>query len=102
MQLTYGFQVHPGHCHVCHTSQQGMKVIDTSADDLAQVRRYRVYVCEQCVRAMAKLVDPTKVVMEQEAVDNLVGENTALTNEVARLIAEAAALDTRLAKAMQS
>lgn len=58
MQVVYGFRVNPGCCHVCRTADGSLPVIDTSREDPGEIKRFHVYICSQCVKAMAKLVAP--------------------------------------------
>lgn len=105
MKLTYGYQVNPGHCHVCgnsHATLNGVpqKVIDTDRDDPSTVKRYHIYLCGDCVTAAYQMLDSTKEFIDKQALADLRGENVALTNEISRLMADAEAMDTRIAKAI--
>ena len=104
MQITYGFQVHPGMCHICHTADQSLPVIDTSADDLGVIRRYRVYLCGPCSLAAAKMVSPGSILVNEIELNqeraNREGEINALNSEVLRLRAEAEEMDRRLLRAV--
>ena len=66
MELRNGFQVAPGQCAVCATSDQSLPVIDLCQDDPAIVRRSRIYICGPCVVAMAQMVAP---MMNREMVE---------------------------------
>lgn len=101
MNLTYGYLLHPGQCISCASSAPG-KVIDWSVDDIAPVRRTHVYTCEKCVAAAYMKLEPTKVLIEAVDLANKDGEIIALTNEVARLMAEADAMNSRIARAVAS
>lgn len=105
MHLSYGYQVAPGHCHVCGSSGTTLngaptKVIDTDRDDPSAVKRYHVYLCADCVTAAFSMLDSTKELIGKQELADLRGENTALTNEISRLMADAEAMDTRIAKAI--
>lgn len=105
MKLTYGYQVAPGHCHVCGSSHatlngQPQPVIDTDRDDPSTVKRYHIYLCADCVTAMFQLLDSSKELIDKQQLADLRGENVALTNEISRLMADAEAMDTRIAKAI--
>lgn len=99
MRLVFNFQVSPGQCHVCGSSKSG-KIIDTDRDDLSRVKRYHVYLCELCVTAAYKMLEPTKTLVEATKIAELEGENVALTDEVLRLRTERDAWDTRIAQAL--
>jgi hypothetical protein len=101
MNVVHGYQVAPGRCHIC-ASSEARPTIDTSADDLGHVRRWRVYICDLCVAAMFAQLHPTKAVIEKQKLADLEGELTAVSNEVTRLIDERAAWDTRLAAALRA
>lgn len=101
MRLTFGYQIAPGCCHVCRSAKP-CKIIDTSRDDPDTIKRQAVYLCEWCVTAAYQMLDPTKVLIEQQVLADKDGEIIALTNEVTRLMDEASALDIRLAKAVAS
>lgn len=107
MRLTYGFQINPGCCHVCRSSYATagggpVKVIDTDRDDLGQVKRYHVYLCENCVTAAYQMLDSTKELIGKQELADLRGENIALTNEVARLMDERDKTETMIARAVIS
>lgn len=59
MILTQGYRIAPGSCFTCHSSDQSRPTIDTGADQQDARLRTRVYICGQCVVAMAKMVAPT-------------------------------------------
>lgn len=99
MRLVFGYQISPGQCHVCGSSSSG-KIIDTDRDDLSRVKRYHVYLCELCVTAAYKMLEPSKVFVEATKIAELEGENVSLTDEVLRLRTERDAWDTRLAQAL--
>ena len=101
MNLTSTYQCHPGHCFCCGNSTSG-KILDLAGDDLSQVRRFHVYLCETCVTAAFMMLDSSKVLIDKQKLADLEGENTALSNEVSRLLDEATAMDVRLAKAMRA
>ena len=58
MDVRQGFQVAPGQCFTCRTSDPKAWVIDTGQDHPEVVRRHRVYICSGCVLAMAKMLTP--------------------------------------------
>ena len=104
MNLTYGFRIHPGCCHICHTADQSLPVIDTCADDLGVIRRYLVMICAPCCLAMAKMVSPGSILVNEIELNqeraNKEGEINALNSEVLRLRAEAEEMDRRLLRAV--
>lgn len=107
MKLTYGYQVAPGHCHVCGSSGATLngappKVIDTDRDDPSTVKRYHIYLCGDCVTAAFVMLDSTSELIGKQALADLRGENVALTNEVARLMDERDRTETMIARAVIS
>lgn len=107
MRLSYGYQVAPGHCHVCGNSGatlngQPQRVIDTDRDDPSTIKRYHIYLCADCVTAAFQMLDSTKELIDKQALADLRGENTALTNEVARLMDERDRTETMIARAVIS
>lgn len=58
MDVRQGFQVAPGQCFTCRTSDPKAWVIDTGQDHPEVVRRHRIYICSGCVLAMAKSLSP--------------------------------------------
>lgn len=101
MDLIHSYRLAPGCCHVCRSAQPG-KIIDTHREDGEQIKRNVVYVCELCVSAMYKMLEPSKVLVEAVKLAELEGENTALTDEVLRLRAERDAWDARIAQAVRA
>lgn len=79
-----------------------MKIIDLKREDPGVIKRNAVYLCELCVTAAYQMLDPDTVLIGKQRLADLEGENTALTNEVTRLIDEATALDMRIASALRS
>lgn len=51
-------RVHPAKCHVCH-SATASPVVDTGGTVHQGTSRYRVYICANCVLAMAKALEAT-------------------------------------------
>lgn len=80
----------PNVCRFC--SQPRLPVVDTLYDEWGDTWQTRVYVCAHCVRNMAGLLKPRVdwVLLDQVAVDGLVGE-------VGRLEAEAVVKDEKIA-----
>lgn len=101
MNLTFNYQIAPGCCHICRSSASG-KIIDTRREDSEVIKRNVVYLCELCVTAAYKMLDPSKVLIEAVKLAALEGENTALTDEVLRLRAERDAWDARIAQAIKA
>lgn len=58
MELTQGFQMAPGCCFTCGTSDGQLPVIDTRREDTGAIRRTAIYLCAPCVRAMAAKLVP--------------------------------------------
>lgn len=101
MDLIYSYRLAPGCCHVCRSATAG-KIIDTHREDTEVIKRNVVYLCELCVTAAYKMLEPTKVLIEAVKLAALEGENTALTDEVLRLRAERDAWDARIALAIKA
>lgn len=100
MNLTFGYQLHPGQCISCGSSDPTRKVIDWSVEDLAHIRRSHVYTCELCVAAAYAKLEPTKVLIEAADLAAKDGQIMSLTSEVARLMEEADAMNSRIARAV--
>lgn len=58
MDVRQGFQVAPGQCFTCRTSDPKAWVIDTGSDHPGVVRRFRVYICGECIVSAAKMLTP--------------------------------------------
>lgn len=58
MDVTQGFKLPPGCCHVCRNSDGSKWVIDTRREDAGEMKRVQVYICEDCVWAMASALEP--------------------------------------------
>jgi protein-arginine kinase activator protein McsA len=58
MDVMQGFQVSPGCCYVCGTSDQSRYRADMG--ELYTARRTRLYVCETCITAAAKKIADLK------------------------------------------
>lgn len=96
MHITSQYLIHPGHCLTCGSSTPG-KIIDCDSDHHGHVRRFHVYLCEACVLAAYKMLEPSKVLIETVDLARKEGEITSLTTEVLKLRAEQEAWDRRLA-----
>ena len=59
MDVATGFQVSPAQCWCCATGDQSLVRVDLGDYPLS-VKRFRVYICEHCVTAMAKKVADLK------------------------------------------
>lgn len=90
MILTQGYRIAPGACFTCHSSDQSRPTIDTGADQQDARLHTRVYICGQCVVAMAKMVAP---MLGKELVD--VGLREAMASDVVRFTRENAELTIR-------
>jgi hypothetical protein len=58
MDVRIGFQVAPGQCFTCSTPDPTKPVIDTGSDHPGVVRRFRVYICGECILSAAKQLTP--------------------------------------------
>lgn len=58
MDVSQGFQVAPGQCYVCGSSDQSLYRADLG--EVYGVRRTRLYICEHCVTAMSKRIADLK------------------------------------------
>lgn len=58
MDVVQGFKLPPGCCHVCRGAGGSKWVIDTRREDAGELKRIQVYICEDCVIAMAKMLEP--------------------------------------------
>lgn len=103
MQLASSYRLAPGCCFSCRGAGS-KKIVDFNRDELVGAQGYRsaVYLCDLCITAAYQMLDPDTVLIGKQKLADLLGENTALTNEVTRLIDEATALDVRLASALRS
>ncbi len=90
MDVRQGFQVAPGQCFTCRTSDPKAWVIDTGQDHPEVVRRHRIYICSGCVLAMAKMLTPHTDVLLVSADALQVMHGTTAQAEAWRERAEAA------------
>ena len=82
MDAVIGFRIAPSQCHTCRTSNTQTWAIDTRLEDPGVVVRRNVYICEHCVAAMAKMLEPHTgwvVVSKERAsqLDQVVAERDA-------------------------
>lgn len=55
MDVRVGFQIAPAQCFTCGNGDSSLVVVDTGEHPLA-IKRFRIYICDGCVTAMAKKV----------------------------------------------